>query len=87
MNKHQEARYIIEYENANQGVFTEKQMSELRIYITQSEATEKELEGLKEAIKVVNKHGSIKFSNGNFDKDLPIFETAKQTLKKVGDEK
>ena len=42
---HEQARMIIEYENANQGVFTEKQLNDLRGYFTQQEKRE-ELLGL-----------------------------------------
>lgn len=46
---HKTAREIIEYENANQGVFTEKQMKELRDYFTAQENQPT----LDDAIKVV----------------------------------
>jgi len=42
---HEQARMIIEYENANQGVFTEKQLNDLRGYFTQQEKKD-ELLGL-----------------------------------------
>ncbi len=48
---HKTAREIIEYENANQGVFTEKQMKELRYYFTAQENQPT----LDDAIKVVEK--------------------------------
>jgi hypothetical protein len=40
----EEAREIIEYENANQEVFTEKQLYKLRSYFTQQEKVSKLLE-------------------------------------------
>lgn len=46
---HKTAREIIEYENANQDVFTEKQMKELRDYFTAQENQPT----LDDAIKVV----------------------------------
>jgi len=41
MNKHEHIRYLLEYENANQSVFTENQINELRDYIISCEEIER----------------------------------------------
>jgi len=71
MNKHEEARMIVEYENANQDVFTEKQMDILRNYFTQSEATEKELEEEKKQHQYDNKYMN-EVVKGLTDKTLEV---------------
>ena len=58
MNKHEEIRMMIEFENASQGVFTENQMNELRMYFLQCEATEKELEQLQKKETPMKPKGS-----------------------------
>jgi hypothetical protein len=50
MITHEEAREIIEYENANQEVFTDKQLDKLRSYFIQQEKKDKLLELYRDLI-------------------------------------
>jgi len=67
MNKHEEARKnVVEMESYrwedihDYGIKNPKCKDDLLAYITQSEATEKELEGLKEIIAELRREGVVK---------------------------